>query len=498
MTSRMMTLIAFLQAQNCSNLPGSWRHPATTLDFLTPEYYQRIARVLEEGKIQMAFFDDRLALPDRYTDNHAEAINAGVRAVKLDPCTVLMAMGMATTRLGLGATYSTTYYEPYHVARVFATLDLMLKGRAAWNIVTSLNSGEALNFGGEKHLEHDTRYDRADEFMDVVMGHWNTWEDDALILDKEGNRFADASKVHRLDHNGPWFSSRGPFSVPRSPQGHPVLIQAGQSGRGRSLPHVGPNWCSSSTTTLKPGKQHYAAFKTAVAAAAGRSPAAVHVAPACYVCVAENRSCSAGETGDCRGNGTSGRCARADFRGHQLRFLEEAACDEPFSDEELAELSWHGFRDRVVQFSGKKNPTVRDFVEVSGRGTVKEHKMFVGTPTQVADQMEEWFTAPACDGFVLAATHMPWLYMRTSCGCWFRNCNGAACFTKTMRVRRCGKPWACRSPARPIGIGTARVSCLRRRRLPAYECRDVQSAFVERSRTAFDWPFSLHDQFAGG
>ena len=101
--------------------------------------------------------DDRLALPDRYTDHHAEAINAGVRAVKLDPCTVVMAMGMATTRLGLGATYSTTYYEPYHVARVFATMDLMLKGRVAWNIVTSLNSGEALNFGGEKHLEHDTR-----------------------------------------------------------------------------------------------------------------------------------------------------------------------------------------------------------------------------------------------------------------------------------------------------------------------------------------------------
>src|ERR1051326_5764034 len=181
MPSRMMQLIAFLQAQNCSNLPGSWRHPATTLDFLTPEYYQRIARVLEEGKIQMAFFDDRLALPDRYTDNPAEAVNAGVRAVKLDPCTVLMAMGMATSRLGLCATYSTTYYEPFHVARVFATMDLMLKGRVAWNIVTSLNSGEALNFGGEKHLEHDSRYDRADEFMNVVMGHWNTWEDDATF-----------------------------------------------------------------------------------------------------------------------------------------------------------------------------------------------------------------------------------------------------------------------------------------------------------------------------
>ena len=109
--NRMMTLVAFLQAQNCSNLPGSWRHPSTMLDFLTPEYYQRIARTLEDGKIQMAFFDDRLALPDLYTGHHAEAVAAGVRAVKMDPATILMIMGMVTRRLGLGVTYSTTYYE---------------------------------------------------------------------------------------------------------------------------------------------------------------------------------------------------------------------------------------------------------------------------------------------------------------------------------------------------------------------------------------------------
>ena len=147
--NRMMTLVAFLQAQNCSNLPGSWRHPATMLDFLTPEYYQRIARTLEDGKIQMAFFDDRLALPDIYTGHHAAAVAAGVRAVKMDPSTILMTMGMVTQRLGLGVTYSTTYYEPFHVARLFPTMDLMLKGRAAWNIVTSLNRAEAANLSIE-------------------------------------------------------------------------------------------------------------------------------------------------------------------------------------------------------------------------------------------------------------------------------------------------------------------------------------------------------------
>ncbi len=408
MSQRMMTLIAFLQAQNCSNLPGSWRHPATTLDFLTPEYYQRIARVLEEGKIQMAFFDDRLALPDRYTDHHAEAINAGVRAVKLDPCTVLMAMGMVTSRLGLGSTYSTTYYEPYHVARVFATMDLMLKGRVAWNIVTSLNSGEGLNFGRGEHLEHDARYDRADEFMEVVMGHWNTWEDDALILDKDNNRFADANKVHRLDHKGKFFDSRGPFSVPRSPQGHPVLIQAGQSGRGQSFAARWAELVFVIHHNLEAGKKSYAAFKAAVAAE-GRDPASVKVAPACYVCVAESEAAAMEKKAiiEATAKPIDALVLISEVTDYDF---SKKPYDEPFTDEELADLSWHGFRDRVVQFSGKKNPTVRDFVEVSGRGTVKEHKMFAGTPKQVADQMEEWFTAPACDGFVIAATHMPGSY----------------------------------------------------------------------------------------
>ena len=408
MSNRMMTLIAFLQAQNCSNLPGSWRHPATALDFLTPEYYQRIARVLEEGKIQMAFFDDRLALPDRYTDNHMEAINAGVRAVKLDPTTVLMAMGMVTQKLGLGATYSTTYYEPYHVARVFATLDLMLKGRVAWNVVTSLNSGEALNFGADEHLEHDTRYDRADEFMDVVMGHWNTWEDDALILDKEGNRFADGSKVHRLDHKGAWFKSRGPFSVPRSPQGQPVLLQAGQSGRGQTFAAKWADLVFVIHHNLEAGKKSYASFKAA-AAAAGRDPASVRVAPACYICVAETEAAALEKKAVIEGTARPIDALVLISEVTNYDFSRKGY-DEAFSDEELDILSWHGFRERVVTHSGKKNPTVRDFVEVSGRGTVAEHHMFVGTPKQVADEMEEWFNAPACDGFVIAATHMPGSY----------------------------------------------------------------------------------------
>src|SRR5438067_631941 len=230
---RQMTMVGFLQAQNCTNLPASWRHPESRTDFLSADFYREIARVLEAGKFHLAFFDDRLAMPDRYGNDHVHTVEHGIRCVKLDPIVVLMAMGMATQHLGLGATYSTTYYEPFHVARLFATLDLITDGRAAWNVVTSLNDGEARNMGRGEVMDHDLRYDRADEFMRVVLGHWDTWDDDALIVDKSSGRFGDASKVRRLDHAGEFFQSRGPFTVPRSKQGHPVIIQAGQSGRGR-------------------------------------------------------------------------------------------------------------------------------------------------------------------------------------------------------------------------------------------------------------------------
>jgi alkanesulfonate monooxygenase SsuD/methylene tetrahydromethanopterin reductase-like flavin-dependent oxidoreductase (luciferase family) len=171
-------------------------------------------------------------------------------------------------------TYSTTYWEPFHVARLFATMDLMLRGRAAWNIVTSLNRSEAANFGRDEHMGHDARYDRADEFMEVVLGHWNSWEDDALIPDKANNHFADPAKVHRLDHVGRYFRSRGPFGVPRSPQGHSVLIQAGQSGRGQAF---AAKWAEVAFViyhSLEDGKQEYVSFKAAVAAG-GRDPARV-------------------------------------------------------------------------------------------------------------------------------------------------------------------------------------------------------------------------------
>jgi FMN-dependent oxidoreductase (nitrilotriacetate monooxygenase family) len=406
---RRMTLVAFLQAQNCSNYPASWRHAATAPDFLTAEYYQRIARVLEDGRFDLAFFDDRLAMPDRYGADHAESVRLGIRVVKMDLIPLMTAMGLATRHLGIGGTYSTTYHEPFHVARTFATLDHMVGGRAAWNVVTSLNDSEAANFGRESHPEHDTRYDRADEFMQAVLGHWDTWEDGAIVLDRERGVFAEPARVHRLDHQGPWFRTRGPFTVPRTPQGRPVIIQAGQSGRGRRFAARWGELVFVIFPDLAAARASYRDFKEEVARA-GRDPGRVRITPAVYCVAAETRAMA------------EDRMAYIEGLAHPLDTLillsevlnyDFAArdMDAPFTEAELKSIGGlQALRDRVVRASGKPNPTTRDFVEHSRRGTVRELPCFVGAARDVADGLEEWFATGACDGFVLAATHMPGAY----------------------------------------------------------------------------------------
>ncbi len=402
---REMTLIGFMQAQNCSNYIGSWRHPESVSDFLGPDYFTRIARTLEDGKFQMCFFDDRLAMPDILGNDHREAVRNGARVVKMDPVTILACMGMATRQLGLGSTYSTTYFQPFHVARVMATLDIMTGGRAAWNVVTSLNNSEAHNMGADSHMGHDERYDVADEFMEVVLGHWDTWEDDAIQIDKETGHFADREKVHRLDHKGKFFKSKGPFTVPRSAQGRPVLIQAGQSGRGQLFSARWGELVFWVLPNLEIGKKTYDNFKKMVADC-GRDPASVAVAPAIYVVAGETQSMA------------EDKMAVIDKLAKpvdSLALLSEALnfdfyskpMDSSFSTEEMANISGlRGIVDRVVALSGKQNPTIRDFVDFSSRGTVREFPRFVGTPKQIADGLEEWHNT-CCDGFVIAATHLP-------------------------------------------------------------------------------------------
>ncbi|MBV9323282.1 MAG: LLM class flavin-dependent oxidoreductase [Chloroflexi bacterium] len=399
-----MVMVGFLQAQNCTNLPASWRHPDSRTDFLSADFYREIACVLERGKFHLAFFDDRLAMPDRYGGDHAHTVEHGIRCVKLDPIVTLMTMGMATTRLGLGATYSTTYYEPFHVARTFATIDLVTGGRAAWNVVTSLNDGEAMNMGRDEVMEHDLRYDRADEFMEVVLGHWDTWEDDSLIVDKASGRFADASKVHRLDHAGEFFRSRGPFTVPRSPQGHPVVIQAGQSGRGRQFAGRWGEVIFTTSPNIAFGKKGYAELKDE-AARNGRDPSSmllcnlVTPVSAATLMEAEDKMAV---------------IQQLPLEIDQLSLLAEAlnfdfaakGLDEELTDAELASFTGiHTIRDRVLGLSHKKNPTVREFMQLSHRG--RPDDAIVGGPREVANRLEELFSEQVCDGFVVGATHVP-------------------------------------------------------------------------------------------
>lgn len=402
--ARQMSLIAFVQASNCSVLTGSWRHPAGMDDYLTPEFFQRIARTLEAGRFDMMFLDDRLSLPDIYGGDYRETIAHGIRAVKMDPVPALMAMAAATQHLGLGCTYSTTYYEPFHVARLFATMDLMTKGRVAWNVVTSVNDSEAENMGRLEHMEHDLRYDRADEFLEVVLGHWDSWEDDALIIDKAGDRFADPAKVHRLDHKGKWFSSKGPLAVPRSPQGNPVLLQAGGSGRGLKFASRWAELVFALYPNHEVGRKQYKAFKQGVADA-GRDPAAVKVAPALRVVLGHSEAQAKEQYAflDSLNKPIDALALLSELMNVDFA---KFPYDEPIADHDMARMSMQTMRDLVVQKSGKTNPTVREFVEFSGRSTLREGPTFVGTPAQVADEMEAWFS-DACDGFVMYGTYVP-------------------------------------------------------------------------------------------
>ena len=284
-----MALVGFMQAGNATVYAGSWRHPATEHGFLTAGYYEKLARTLEQGCFDLMFFDDRLAMPGIYGGSVAEAVRTGARPVKLDLSIVLGICAAVTSRIGLGATYSTTYYTPFHVARTFATLDHLSGGRAAWNVVTSVNDSEAQNYGLKEAIPHDARYDRADEFLEATTGLWDTWEDDALVLDRETPLFADPAKVHELNHDGEWFSVRGPLTVPRCPQGRPVLLQAGSSGRGREFAARWAELIFTGDPGIDIARSHYKDQKEKIGER-GRDPDSVKMLPMAYTVVGESKA----------------------------------------------------------------------------------------------------------------------------------------------------------------------------------------------------------------
>jgi FMN-dependent oxidoreductase (nitrilotriacetate monooxygenase family) len=272
-----------------------------------------------------------------------------------------------------------------------------------------MNDGEALNMGHDMHLEHDARYDRADEFMKVVMGHWNSWDDDAIVHDKKTGLFAHPDKVHRLDHKGRWFKSRGPFTVPRSRQGHPVIIQAGQSGRGKQFSaRWGELVFVTTPTSLEHGRQVYSELK-ADAEQQGRDPSHLTITPSAYVVSAATKAEAEDKMALIETLATDEDALSLLSEAMNFDFASKGL-DEPFSDEELSGISGtQSMRDRVLRASGISNPTPRDFIKYSHRA--RPNKPFVGGPKEVADGLEEWFTTGVCDGFVIAATHVPGTYV---------------------------------------------------------------------------------------
>lgn len=407
MRTDQMALVAFMQAGSTSVYAGSWRHPATEHNYLDASYYAKIGRQLEEGCFDLMFFDDRLAMPGIYGGSVADAVRYGARPVKLDLSVVLGVLAQATSHIGLGATYSTTYYAPFHVARTFASLDHLSRGRAAWNVVTSVNDSEAQNFGVQSHLGHDERYDRADEFLDVVAGLWDTWESDAIVHDRHSGVYADSSKVHELHHVGQYFSARGPLTVPRTPQGRPVILQAGSSGRGREFASRWADLIFTGDPGLDVARSHYADQKQRIADS-GRDPASVRICPMAYAVIGESES-HAKEREAMFLNDLVDPMASLTLLSELMNYdFAQHDLDDLVTDELVASSS--GIRGLVqnlrTHIGGKV--TVRDLA--GHRATLLQGPRFVGTGAQVADQMEEWFHGGACDGFVLAATHCPGSY----------------------------------------------------------------------------------------
>jgi FMN-dependent oxidoreductase (nitrilotriacetate monooxygenase family) len=406
-TPRQMSLVGFMQASNVTVYAGSWRHPATEHGFLTGRYYQKLGRILEEGCFDAMFFDDRLAMPGIYGGSVADAVRLGARPVKLDLSIVLGTIAAVTEHIGLGATYSTTYYSPFHVARTFATLDHLSGGRAAWNVVTSVNDSEAKNFGVSEQIGHDERYDRADEFLEATTGLWDTWGDDALVLDRESGYFADPDKVAPLDYKGKWIQTLGPLTVPRGPQGRPVLLQAGSSGRGRDFAARWAEVIFTGDPGVEVATSHYADQKQRIGEL-GRDPSSVRMLPMLYTVIGESKAHAEereqtflNDLVDPRASLTLlSELMNYDFAGYAL--------DDPITDELIESIS--GIRGLVQNLRTHIGGEVTLGDLAGHRATLLQGPRFVGTATDVADQMQEWFEADACDGFVIAATHTPGAY----------------------------------------------------------------------------------------
>lgn len=396
MSSRQLRLGAFMRPVSIHT--GAWRYPGSYPDAnFNFAHLKRFAQKLEHGKFDAFFMADHLAV----LNMPINALKRSHTVTSFEPFTLLSALAGATEHIGLIATGSTTFDEPYHVARRFASLDHISGGRAGWNIVTTSNPDAALNFGLDDHMEHDERYRRAREFFDVVTGLWDSFADDAFVRDVESGLYFDPAKMHVLNHKGKYLSVRGPLNIARPVQGWPVIVQAGASEAGKQLAAETAEAVFTGGGSLADGQKLYADIKGRMDKL-GRNRDHLKILPGAFVVV--------GDTVD----EAKAKRAHLDSLVHYDSSIASLSVilgtdasgfdpDGPLPEIPETNASQSG-RQRLVDLAAKNNLTVRQLAQrVGGYGGLS----FVGTPSTIADQMEEWLMTNGSDGFNIMFPFLP-------------------------------------------------------------------------------------------
>ncbi len=395
--SRKLRLGAFMRPISIHT--AAWRYPGGTPDAnFNFKALRAYAQKLEAGKFDAFFMADHLAVLNMPID----ALKRSATTTSFDPLTLLPALATATEHLGLIATASTTYNEPYHVARKFASLDHISEGRAGWNVVTSGNPMEAQNFGREEHWEHATRYRRAREFYDVVTGLWDSWADDAFIRDVENGVYFDPEKMHVLDHKGEFLKVRGPLNVARPVQGWPVIVQAGASDAGRQLAAETAEMIFAAGGHIKAAQAFYADVKGRMKAL-GRDPEHLKVLPGAFVIVGDSVEEARAKRAklDSLVHYDSAIASLSVMIGTDASKFDP---DGPLPDDLPETNASKSGRERVIALAKSEGLTVRQLAQrLGGYGG----SAFVGTPETIADEMEEWLMTEACDGFNVMFPFLP-------------------------------------------------------------------------------------------
>ena len=371
---------------------ASWRDQGVVPDAnRSLRHYIDITQTAERGLFDFVFNADSNST---FGPDDPEMWKRTAVAMRIEPLTLLGALSAMTSHIGLISTATTTYLDPFHVARMFATLDQMSQGRVGWNVVTSSAASEAFNFSRDKHAAHDDRYRRAAEFIEVAQGLWDTWEDDAFVMDKAQGLFFHPAKLHMLHHKGEHFSVRGPLMVPRSPQGQPVIVQAGQSDAGRELAARTAEVLFTVQQQLAPAKAFYGDLKARVARC-GRSPDSLKIMPGVVTVVGLTRD-EAQEKFDrlqALIHPELGVAALSDIVGLDLTPFP---LDGPLPDVPLSNTQ-QGRQKMVVEMARSENLTIRQLYKRVA--TARGHRVALGTAADIADALEEWYRGGAADGF---------------------------------------------------------------------------------------------------